>query len=283
MLGALATSRLMSKRMNKPTVPTGKQIATDRPDWMPSVDYRRLLTTLRHQEPDRVPIVEMGVDPTIKEKLLGRWVGSVRDDVEFWYKTGYDFIYLRPLYEFPNTMPPNVPTGQPKYDRAADHDEKSMAMTEAGVIAKLEDLDRYPWPDPSNEAYYSPLTEAAACLPDGMGLISGVGGIFTRVWMLLGFECFCMALSEAPELITELFRRVATIQITVLKRVIRQPGLIAVWYGDDLAFSESLLVSPAVYRKHLFPYMEELTSIAHKAGMPFMYHTDGRLWDVIPT
>lgn len=254
----------------------------DRPDWMPPVDYRRLLTTLRREEPDRVPNVEMGVDPVIKEKVLGRWVGDVRADVEFWYRAGYDFIYLRPLYEFPYTMPPNVPTGQPKYDRAADREEKSLPMTETGAITKLADLDRYPWPDPNNESYYSPLTEAASWLPPGMGLISGVGGIFTRVWMLLGFECFCMALTEEPELVTELFRRVAAIQIAVLKRVVRQPGLIAVWYGDDLAFAESLLVSPEVYRKHLFPQMEELASIAHGAGKPFMYHTDGRLWDVIP-
>jgi uroporphyrinogen decarboxylase len=126
------------------------------------------------------------------------------------------------------------------------------------------------------------LTETAECLPPGMGLISGVGGIFTRVWMLVGFERFCMTLSEDPDLIAELFRRVAAIQIAVLKRVIRQPGLIAVWYGDDLAYTESFMVSPKVYRKYLFPYMEELAGIAHNAGMPFLYHTDGRLWEVIP-
>lgn len=259
-----------------------RQTNVDRPPWMPPPDYRRLLTTLRREEPDRVPIAELGMDPPIKEKLLGRPVRGVEDDVEFWYRAGYDYIYLRPAYEFPGTMPGNVTTGQPKYDQVADSEDKSASMTGAGVIATMADLDGYAWPDPECDAYYTPLAEAVRCLPSGMGLISGVGGIFTRVWMLLGFERFCIALSEDPELIAELFRRVATVQIAVLKRVLRQPGLIAVWYGDDLAYTKSFMVSPAVYRKHLFPYMEELAGIAHGAGMPFMYHTDGRLWDVIP-
>jgi uroporphyrinogen decarboxylase len=254
----------------------------ERPTWMPPPDYRRLLTTLRHGEPDRVPIAELGVDPPIKEKLLGRWVDSVRADVEFWHGAGYDYISLRPDYEFPHTMPLNMTTGQPRYGRVAATEEKSMSTTQAGVIATREDLDRYPWPDPGNDAYYRPLAEAVACLPAGMGLISGVGGIFTRSWLLLGYERFCLALIDEPELVAELFRRIGAIQIAALKRVVRQPGLIAVWYGDDLAFAESLLVSPAVFRQHLFPQMEELASIAHGAGLPFMYHSDGRLWDVIP-
>jgi uroporphyrinogen decarboxylase len=257
-------------------------VNVSRPEWMPPPDYHRLLTTLRHQEPDRVPIAELGMDPPIKEKLLGRPVRGVKDDVEFWYLAGYDYIYLRPDYEFPGTMTGNVTTGQPKYDRDVDYDEKSMSMTGTGVISTLADLDGYAWPDPECDAYYEPLDEAARYLPAGMGLISGVGGIFTRVWMMLGFERFCIALSEDPDLIAELFRRVGAIQVAVLRRVMRQPGLIAVWYGDDLAYTASLMVSPRVYRKYLFPHMEQLAGIAHAAGMPFMYHTDGKVWDLIP-
>ena len=40
-------------------------------------------------------------------------------------------------------------------------------------------MDAYPWPDPENGEYYWPLKEAVACLPPGMGLVSGVGGIFS--------------------------------------------------------------------------------------------------------
>jgi uroporphyrinogen decarboxylase len=151
-----------------------------------------------------------------------------------------------------------------------------------GVISGFADLDKYPWPDPGNDSYYAPLREAAACLPEGMAIVSGVGGVFTRTWMLLGFERFCIALREEPELVAEIFRRVGAIQLAALRRVMQTPKLIAVWYGDDLAYTESTMVSPAVYRKYLFPWMEQFAAVAAAAGMPFIFHSDGRLWEVIP-
>ena len=60
--------------------------------------------------------------------------------------------------------------------------------------------------------FFGMVAEAVACLPAGMGLISGVGGIFTRAWLLLGYERFCLALIDEPELVAELFRRIAAIQ-----------------------------------------------------------------------
>ena len=80
----------------------------------------------------------------------------------------------------------------------------------------------------------------------------------------------------------EIFRRVADIQLAVLRKVVRMKKVMAIWYGDDLAYTESMMVSPQVYRKYLWPWMEEMASIAHAAGMPFIYHSDGKLWDVIP-
>ena len=139
-----------------------------------------------------------------------------------------------------------------------------------------------PGPIPQNGEYYWPLKEAVACLPPGMGLVSGVGGIFTRTWMLLGLEQFCFALAEQPDLIGEIFQRVGTIQCTVLRKVLKEVPVVAVWYGDDLAYTESSMVSPKVYRKYLFPWMEQLAAIAHEAGLPLIFHSDGKLWDVIP-
>jgi uroporphyrinogen decarboxylase len=252
------------------------------PTFEPQPDFRRFVDAMWRREPDRVPIAEIGVDRPMKEKLLGKPVRDVKTDVEFWWRAGYDYIYLRPDYEFPHTIPATTSTGRPQYGESNDQEPKSHSLGGPGVVSKREDLDAYAWPDPANEDYYKPLREAAACLPPGMGLVSGVGGIFTRAWMLMGFEQFSYALAEQPELIAEMFQRIGSIQCEVLKRVIKQDRIVAIWYGDDLAYTESLMASPRVYRQHLFPWMEELAAIAHKAGLPFIFHSDGKLWDVIP-
>jgi uroporphyrinogen decarboxylase len=248
----------------------------------PKPDYHRFVDTIWRRVPDRVPIAEIGVDRPMKERMLGKPVRDVKTDVEFWHRAGYDYIYLRPDYEFPHTIPETTSTGRPQYNVNLDTEAKSESLTGPGFIVGRDDLDAYPWPDPENDAYYQPLHEAVACLPSGMGLVSGVGGIFTRVWMLLGLEQFCFALAEQPDLIAEMFQRAGEIQCAVLRKLLAETPVVAVWCGDDLAYTESTMVSPRVYRKYLFPWMEQLAAIAHEAGLPFIFHSDGRLWDVIP-
>jgi uroporphyrinogen decarboxylase len=244
-------------------------------------DYQRLLTTIRRQEPDRVPLAELGMDRPIKEQFLGRPVRDTQGEVAFWAAAGYDYVYLRPPYEFFGA-PGIVAAGTPMAWEASDsgHEMESISTTRPGPVQTLADLDAYPWPDPQT-VDCSNLEEAARFLPPGMGIISGVGGIFTRMWMILGYEHFCYSLADDPELVAQVFERVGRIQCEVLRRVVKMPQVFAIWYGDDLAYTEGLLASTRVLRRHFFPWMEELASITHEAGMPFILHSDGALWPIM--
>jgi len=155
-------------------------------------DYTRLLMTIRLEEPACVPLAELVVDRSVKDGLLGKPVRDVPSDVEFWWKVGYDYKYLCPAYEYAG-LPPQVVAGTPMVAEASaldDREAESVSIMLPGSIVDLADLEPFPWPDPVT-IDYSNLVEAAACLPDGMDIISGVGGIFTRAWMLLGFDRFC--------------------------------------------------------------------------------------------
>ena len=244
-------------------------------------DYQRLLTTIHHQEPDRVPLVELSIDRPVKEKFIGKPVRDIPTEVEFWWKAGYDYLLLRPDYEFFGA-PAIVAVGTPRAweASASEKETHSISSTHPGPVQTPADLNTYPWPDPLT-VDCSNLEEAASLLPAGMGIISGVGGIFTRTWMILGYEHFCLSLVDAPELVARVFERVGRIQCEVLRRVVKMPGVFAIWYGDDLAYTESMLVSPQVFRRHLFPWMEEMATIAHEAGMPLILHSDGVLWPVL--
>ena len=244
-------------------------------------DSTRLLSTIRHQEPDKVPLAELGVDNPIKEQFLGRPVKDIRDDVEFWRAAGYDYLYLRPAYEFFGA-PGIVAAGTPMAAEASESQQATMSIstTKRGPVQTMADLDSYPWPDPET-VDCSNLEIAASMLPQGMGIISGVGGIFTRTWMILGYEHFCYSLADNPELVARVFERVGRIQSEVLRRVIKMPKVFAIWYGDDLAYTEGLLTSPQLLRERLFPWMEELAGISHQAGMPFILHSDGALWSIL--
>jgi uroporphyrinogen decarboxylase len=244
-------------------------------------DFRRLLKTLHHEEPDRVPLAEFQVDTYIKNLFMGRPIRNVRDHVAFQAAAGFDFIYLRADYEI-GGLPPVVSTGTPRSWEfsATPHEEESVSTGKPGPVQTLADLDTYAWPDPRT-VEISPLEAAAAALPPGMGIITGVGGVFTRTWMILGYPHFCLSLIDQPELVGQVVERVGRIQCAVLRRLVKMPGVFAVWYGDDLAYTEGLLVSPRILRHWFFPWMEELASIARGAGMPFIMHSDGNLWPVL--
>jgi uroporphyrinogen decarboxylase len=115
-----------------------------------------------------------------------------------------------------------------------------------------------------------------------MKIISGVGGIFTRVWRIMGFDTFCYALVDQPALVAELFRRVGETQLAVFRRIVDMAEIGAMWYGDDLAYYSGTMVSPKVLRRHLFPYMEEMGAICRAKNLPFVLHSDGNLWAILP-
>ena len=244
-------------------------------------DYRRLLTTIRRQEPDRVPLVELGIDKPIKEQFLGRPLQGLQDEVSFWASAGYDYLYVRPEYEYLGA-PAVVASGttMAREASALEAETYSISTTQPGPVQTMADLDTYPWPDP-HTVDCSNLVEVAGLLPEGMGIISGVGGIFTRTWMILGYERFCYALADDPDLVAKVFAQVGRTQCAVLRRVVKMPKVFAVWYGDDLGYTEGLIASPRILRQHLFPWMEELASIAHGAEMPFILHSDGKLWPIL--
>ena len=193
---------------------------------------------------------------------------------------GFDFIYLRANYDYPGTSPV-VSTGTPRSWRySIAPDSETVGTYGAGPVQTRADMDRIEWPDPAT-VDVSHIHEAAKVLPPGLGIITGVGGVFTRTWMLMGYEHFSEMLADDPDFVAELAARVGRTQVAVMRRVIRMPGVVAAWYGDDLAYTESLLVSPKILRKYFFPWMEELAGIAHAAGIPFIMHSDGRLWQVL--
>lgn len=242
-------------------------------------DFERLRTVLLLAgEPDRVPNAELHVDWQIKEAFLGHPIRSVEDDVEFWYRAGYDYIYLRANYEYRM-----VGDGHADQDRiyAGDMQLSKWEEDEASLISNWAEFETYPWPDPETIDYTN-LVECAESLYPGMQIISGVGGIFTRVWRVMGFETFCYALEDQSDLVEAMFRRVGETQLAVFRRIVEMDQIGAMWYGDDLAYASGTIVHPDILRRHLFPYLEEMGAICREHDLPFVIHSDGDLRQILP-
>jgi len=262
----------------------------------PNFDHlKRVL--LRQGEPDYVPIVEFGIDKDIKSAFLGRPCETLKDEVEFWAGAGYDSV---PLQAGIRTLfwPGVTPTEQ-RADRSqtGDHQIHRRTFTKysqyqaqdrdmvwaqegKGVITSMEEFERFPWPDP-DAMDLSAFEEVKAYLPPGMKVIAYMGYIFTACWWLMGLETFCAALYEQPELIRRMYRRIWSIQSRVLVRLLGYDSIGALAHPDDIAYAESLMVSPAHLREFVFPWYRWCGMLVRDKGWPYLYHSDGRLITVL--
>ena len=239
-------------------------------------DYTRILKAFDFQEPDRLPTMELAVDLPVQEQFLGRKIKTLHDEIEFYIQAGYDYFYQKACFEFPG-IPPVLAFGtQIKID--AQETGKDISFDPQGEcpLKDSQGFATYPWPHPDN-IDYSNFDAAAKALPQGMGIVAGIGGIFARSWILMGFEKFCTSLLDDPNYVGQVFEAIGSIQVEVARQSVKKERVFALWYSDDFAYAQALMVSPGAIRKYLFPYMKKMIDITHDAGLPFIYHGCGNL------
>jgi uroporphyrinogen decarboxylase len=243
-------------------------------------NFERLTTTLLNQRADAVPLIELGIDPSIKEKILGRKIdiNSITDEIEFMTYLGYDYIKVQPRIQFEldrqivatATASQNI---EQKTDRAWSSEHK-------GLISNWEEFEKYPWPK-IEDIDYSNFERARKVLPDNMGIIGQYGDIFTTAWELMGFETFAMAIYEQPDLINAIFKKLSDLILNMFDTMADMDWVGTLWYSDDIAYSSGLMVNPEFFRSYFFPQLKYIGHLCKKRSIPFIYHTDGVLWEVM--
>ncbi len=241
-----------------------------------SPDFARLLTALRCGTPDRVPLAEITIDEGAKEAFLGRPVNDLRADIEFYVEAGYDFLTLgRRLAGYPPVWPAARRGNYYDVQRAVAHGSMD------GTIRSREDYRAYPWMKPS-ALDLGILDDVVALLPRSMRVVRYCGPVFQMTWMLMGFEALSYALADDPGLVVSIMDRIFEVVRAEVEDALRREVVGAVWFGDDIAIKDRLMVAPEFLRAHFFPKLAELGSMCAARGVPLIYHTDGNVSSVLP-
>ncbi|TYB94762.1 MAG: hypothetical protein FXF54_05415 [Kosmotoga sp.] len=229
-------------------------------------DFSQFKKTLMLEgEPRYVPKAELWIDKKIMSDFLKREVKDAITDtnnvVEFWYRAGYDYAHIVPSYTL--------------------HERTEWVEEHKGAIGSWEEFKKFPWPT-VDEVDFTPVERAIKVLPEKMKIVSGtLSGVFEESWMLMGFETFALKLIEDYSLVKAVVDRVAAFMYEIIDRVTQIDGVGAIWHSDDIAYKTATLLSPQHYRKLIFPWYKHFGNLVHERNMPFMYHSDGCLWDVL--
>ncbi|MBN2356302.1 nucleoside 2-deoxyribosyltransferase [candidate division KSB1 bacterium] len=242
-------------------------------------DFNRLRTTLLAGKADRVPLMELGIDEGLMGQFLGKSIQSLKDKIDFYRCAGYDYVKLSPII---NMNPAGiVPESGLAQSAESDLDRARTWGTEGkGIITSWEEFERFRWAD-VNDKMFLPFEQAEKIMPDEMKIIGQYGDIFTFTWEFMGFESFSYALIENPDLVTAIFDKVGGIIYGLFERMAQYPGVGGLFYSDDIAYYSGLMVSPRTLHTYLYPYMKKIGDLCKTRDIPYIYHSDGRLWDAL--
>jgi len=243
--------------------------------FIPDID--RLLAAMDGRKPDRVPNFEIYVAKNIRSALLGHECpDGIAGEVEFKPRFGYDYLYA--------LAPHQVPPVYSRRDLKAGEGDRAWADVHSAMITDWDSFKAYEYPAPGS-LDLSQVRSAVAATRQISGRV-GVGALmpsapFTETYLLFGFEEFCMKVHDDPELVKAVADRIGKVGVEDMKQLCRE-DIDFVVIGDDMAYTEGMMISPDFMRKFFFPWYEKFIRAARDAGKRVVFHSDGKVEPVIP-
>lgn len=268
----------------------------------------RLLTSLQHREPDRVPLDLGGMMTTIETVAydnLKLHLGIEAETKKFMREhVSPDERVLR-LFEIDT----RYVRMNPSKSRQTPEDIGDAYIDEWGIVWKkpesslyydpveyplskiqsIKDLNRYDLPDPYDPIRIDGLREQAEVLfrETDYAIIADAPqqGIFETTYLLRGLNNFLEDLAFRERFARELLARVSDYMIRLYDHFLTAVGdyVQVVLTGDDVAMQDRLLISPSMYRKVLKPFHGKLWRfIKQKTDAYLFVHSCGSVYPLIP-
>jgi len=150
----------------------------------------------------------------------------------------------------------------------------------------IEDLSKYNWPQ-AEWWDFSDLRSYIDKLNDtsDYNIRYRLGSFFETAWSLYNFEKFQLDLLLNPHMTQYVMDRIAEVHIQNLERVLELAGdqIDIVYFYDDVATQNNLLISPELYEECIQPYHQKVIDLAAQYGVPTMMHCCGSVYPLIET
>ena len=247
---------------------------------MKMTSRERVICALEGRIPDRVPVVEMFIDPQAMDALCPGL--SYEDFIEY---AEMDAVTCLTMAE-----------------DAAHIDwvdeEKHIWRDKWGALQRLtEDVISVVWPPPRIEteddlANYDPpdpltasVVEQAKRLVErfkGRKAIAVVGeaSFAPSQYLRAGLANLMMDYALRPEFVGELAKIGLEYHVELYRKLIEE-GVEIVILGDDYAGKTGPFMSPAHFEQFILPSLKTLVGVIKDAGAYCIKHTDGNIWQLM--
>ena len=151
-----------------------------------------------------------------------------------------------------------------------------------------EDIEQYPFPDPTDPSLYEGLEERVLHLyhDTDYAIIAETGNsVFEQAWYLRGLENIFNDMYFNKNLLHTLLRKITDVNLEKTKRFldIAAPYIQVYFVSDDLATQNGLLISLPMYREFIKPCQAECYAyIKKRTTAKIAYHSCGSIRKLIP-
>jgi uroporphyrinogen decarboxylase len=252
----------------------------------------RVLTALRHEPPDRTPC-DFWAEPAAWNRLLAH-VGH-QDKDRLLDDLGVDVRHLEvpgPPERLVAAAGLGTPSGQDVFqnfwgERFIYQTTPWGPMREdvKGALAgatRFSDLEQFAWPHP--DCLDRSTLRAQCRRHEQRALLYGFADVWQRPALLRGWEEFFLDMAERPAWVHFLCRQFTDFYLEDYTRAAEATqGRIDLYLLiSDLAGQRGPLISLAMFREFVAPYLQEMIVRIHSLGARVLYHSCGAIWPFIP-
>ncbi len=277
---------------------------------MAGITHReRVLMSLRHELPDRVPMDMMGnatmlLDQTyfrLRDYLGLSPIPPIRSGSSANY---YDERILERLdIDFRRIFLKKGPKSKiVNYDDGTFSDYWGIRYKQLGLFinaiefplnenSTVKDVDAFSWPDPKDVFSNEGLVEQARNLYEqtDFALVARnpiTYGFLDRGFNLMGMEAFLTLMITSPQVVDRIIEHLLDFYMGVYGMFLEAVGqyVQVVEVGDDLGSQQNLLISPKMYARFIKPAEKTFYNFIHENAPRgyLVHHTDGNVFKIIP-
>ena len=226
----------------------------------------RVMATLEHQEPDRVPRFEIWID-ALWDELGPMGVTSA------YASLGQDCVM----------MPTRRPRGSNAWQTGLDEWGRVWrdGIYVDGVVDTEADLVRYSRPASYVDAHFDDdqVREVQAHHPEHCHIYGSHDlGPLTASYMAMGFERFFLRLVDDPGFAHKLLASRTEWSIAMCQKALNLGAEVLV-IGDDAAYRDGPMISPRMWREFVLPYHRQIVA---SVEVPVIWHSDGNTERLLP-
>ena len=250
----------------------------------------RVMTTINHQEPDRIPydswmapevsnvIVDLlNVDLSKDRFAMAKALGHSMLYASLGICDGYNSIYKEDRKIGDNLYQDGWGIKWRKKTQA----HGCYCEFVEHPLADIKNYDNYKWPDPMvvEKNGLKMFEELISTCGKEYAILGGVPcTTFEAAWYLRGLENFLEDLYLNRDFAVELLKKSMDYHLAISKKLVEM-GVDIIWWGDDIGSETGPYISPELYRELLKPLHAHMIQEVKKINkdVKIAFHSDGKI------